>query len=60
MFIEITNDSPGATIEPAAGEQGRGIAGMRSRAEALGGSLTSGPSPAGGFRVSARLPTEGR
>lgn len=35
---------------------GSGIAGMRERAVALGGSLTAGPLPGGGFRVSARLP----
>jgi signal transduction histidine kinase len=29
---------------------------MRERAQALGGSLTTGPRPDGGFRVSARLP----
>jgi signal transduction histidine kinase len=44
-----------------AGEQGSGtgIAGMRARAEALGGRFTAGPGPAGGFRVEATLPWEG-
>lgn len=36
---------------------GRGISGMRRRAQALGGSLLAGPVDSGGFRVQARLPT---
>jgi len=35
---------------------GSGISGMRERARALGGDLTAGPQPDGGFVVSARLP----
>jgi len=35
---------------------GHGIAGMRERAEAVGGTFSSGPRPEGGFRVRARLP----
>jgi signal transduction histidine kinase len=35
---------------------GHGIAGMRERAEAVGGTLIAGPGPQGGFRVQARLP----
>jgi signal transduction histidine kinase len=37
-------------------ESGNGIPGMRERASALGGSLTAGPGPHGGFRVEASLP----
>jgi signal transduction histidine kinase len=33
-----------------------GLAGMRERVAACGGSLTSGPTPAGGWQVSALLP----
>jgi signal transduction histidine kinase len=36
--------------------EGSGIAGMRERAAALGGGLTAGPRPGGGFRVRAELP----
>ena len=32
---------------------------MRERAQALGGSLTTGPGPDGGFLVHARLPLRG-
>ena len=35
---------------------GNGIPGMRERAAALGGTLTAGPRPEGGFRVDAILP----
>jgi len=40
---------------PAIGT-GSGITGMRERATALGGDLSAGFRPGGGFRVSARLP----
>jgi signal transduction histidine kinase len=36
---------------------GHGLAGMRERVALLGGSLTAGPAPGGGFVVSAVLPT---
>jgi signal transduction histidine kinase len=38
------------------GPEGQGIAGMRARAESLGGTLTAGPGPDGGFTVRADLP----
>jgi signal transduction histidine kinase len=38
---------------------GHGLAGMRERAELLGGSLSAGPAPDGGFVVSAALPIIG-
>jgi signal transduction histidine kinase len=42
---------PGGSAEP-----GRGIVGMRERCELLGGELSAGPRPGGGFEVRARLP----
>lgn len=38
---------------------GHGLTGMRQRTEALGGTLSAGPRPGGGFRVAAALPTRG-
>jgi signal transduction histidine kinase len=37
---------------------GQGIAGMRERARALGGDLSAGPGPDGGWRLTATLPVE--
>ncbi|MGI5240604.1 sensor histidine kinase [Dactylosporangium sp. CA-139066] len=64
LLVEVTDEGRGA---PAAPERpghatsaplrgGHGIAGMRERAIALGGELTAGRRPGGGFRVAARLP----
>jgi signal transduction histidine kinase len=58
LRLEISDDGSGA----AAGEhaEGHGIAGMRERAVALGGTFTVGPRPGGGWCVSATLPIGGR
>jgi signal transduction histidine kinase len=39
-----------------ASSSGHGILGMRERAATLGGHLSAGPRPGGGFRVTAELP----
>jgi signal transduction histidine kinase len=44
----------------ATGTGGHGLAGMRERAIAVGGSVETGPAPGGGFRVTARLPLPGQ
>jgi signal transduction histidine kinase len=44
------------TVNGSSAEPGRGIAGMRERCGLLGGELTAGPRPCGGFEVKARLP----
>ena len=51
LSIEITDSGRGGS---AAGT-GYGITGMRERAALLGGDLSAGPRPGGGFRVTARL-----
>jgi signal transduction histidine kinase len=49
--IEVLDDGVGGPAVP-----GNGIGGMHERAAALGGSLTAGPRPGGGFAVVAHLP----
>jgi signal transduction histidine kinase len=56
VVIEVLDNGHGFTILPGSGH---GIAGMRERAQLLGGSLDAGPCPDGGFRVIARLPIGG-
>jgi len=60
LGIEVTDDGRGGEIEDGRGGEieggGYGIEGMRERACLLGGQLTAGPRPGGGFRVAARLP----
>ncbi len=51
--VSILDD--GTAPGPADG-QGRGLLGMRERAELLGGSFEAGRAPGGGFRVEARIP----
>ncbi|MCX5195283.1 sensor histidine kinase [Streptomyces sp. NBC_00249] len=54
LELRVDDDGP-ATGSPAGGS-GNGLAGMRERAGALGGTIEAGPRPDGGFRVVARLP----
>ncbi|TDD61333.1 sensor histidine kinase [Actinomadura darangshiensis] len=54
LVIEVADDGPGEST--GHGTPGSGVDGMRERARALGGELTAGPGPDGGFRVRARLP----
>ena len=53
VAIEVLDNGHGDTILPGSG---RGILGMRERAQLLGGSLQAEPRPDGGFQVRARLP----
>ncbi|MEU4871487.1 sensor histidine kinase [Streptomyces sp. NPDC021608] len=55
LRLRIDDDGP-ATGEEAGGS-GNGLAGMRERAAALGGTIEAGRRPDGGFRVLAVLPT---
>ena len=68
ITVSVSNDSgavvlqvangPGVSADPAENNHGpgHGLTGMRERAALLGGSLSAGPSPDGGFLVSAVLP----
>ncbi|MFE7099848.1 sensor histidine kinase [Streptomyces erythrochromogenes] len=57
LEVRIADDGgrPARLSEKARGG-GYGLAGMTERAEALGGHLTAGPSPEGGWAVTAVLP----
>jgi len=52
--IIVTDD--GRPAAPAADGQGHGLIGMRERVELFGGTVTTGPKPGGGYRVSVTLP----
>jgi signal transduction histidine kinase len=56
LELLVADDGRGPREAHGAGGVGRGIAGMRERAALLGGELTAGPRPDGGFQVRARLP----
>ncbi|NEM90345.1 sensor histidine kinase [Galbitalea soli] len=58
-FYSVTITDDGVSSYRADTE-GRGLLGMRERAELLGGTLEAGPSPHGGFRVQARIPVRTR
>ena len=59
LRIDVTDTGRGQ-LAIAGNSGGHGLAGMRERAAAVGGTVEAGPGPAGGFRVTARLPFGGR
>jgi len=54
--VRIGVEDDGAGFDPGAVEAGRGLNGMRERAEALGGTVEIASRPGGGTRVLARMP----
>jgi signal transduction histidine kinase len=57
LTIEVEDDGRGRA--EGVNGAGSGIAGMRERAIALGGTFDAGPQPGRGFRVRASLPLDG-
>lgn len=55
--IRVSDD--GAPVSSARGAPGYGLIGMNERAVLLGGALTAGPQPTGGWVVDAVLPRNG-
>lgn len=53
------HDDGRPSTDPASESGGRGLLGMRERAELLGGHLSAGPADDGGFLVSATIPAGG-
>ncbi|MFJ3664025.1 sensor histidine kinase [Streptomyces sp. NPDC090119] len=58
IAMQVENDSPPEPGSASAGlpSGGNGLVGMRERVVSLGGVFVSGPTDAGGFRVSAVIP----
>ncbi len=52
----LSVDDDGRGLDPAVPTEGRGLLGMRERAELLGGTLTVSRSELGGTRIEARIP----
>ncbi|MFG2195002.1 sensor histidine kinase [Streptomyces sp. NPDC048639] len=58
LRVRIANTAPRAAAPPSPGA-GHGLLGMRERATMLGGDLATGPTPDGGYEVTAFLPAGG-
>ncbi|MFC5125963.1 sensor histidine kinase [Pseudoclavibacter helvolus] len=63
LELDVTDDGPASLVHAAAarrenGSGGLGLVGMRERARAAGGDVTTSKRSGGGFRVLLRVPYE--
>jgi signal transduction histidine kinase len=56
LLVVVDAVGTGVAAEVTTTEPGFGLIGLRERARAVGGTLDAGPTPDGGFRVTAQLP----
>jgi signal transduction histidine kinase len=54
--IEVRNGAADSEPQLRGAGTGNGLAGLRERIDACGGSVEAGPQPDGGWRVAARIP----
>ncbi|WP_423247433.1 sensor histidine kinase [Streptomyces decoyicus] len=57
LTLRVTNSAPDRPAPPSPGA-GHGLLGMHERTAMLGGELATGPTPDGGYEVTAILPTD--
>jgi signal transduction histidine kinase len=60
LELRVENDPPPNHRPPNRTRGGQGLTGMRERVGAYGGTLTTGPTAAGGFAVAATIPYDSR
>ena len=58
LRLHVSDDGRIDPARPAS--RGFGLLGMTERVQLLGGTMSAGPAPAGGWAVDAELPTEVR
>ena len=56
LAVSVRNGPPATPVDAGLPSGGHGLVGLRERADLLGGSFDAGPTPDGGFLVSAFLP----
>jgi signal transduction histidine kinase len=56
LHLRVRDNGPGPAAANGSVPDGHGLAGMRERAGMVGGRLSTGPAPLGGFLVEADLP----